>query len=192
MLFKPGRYVKVRHRQSGAAAQASILKAIESELSLLLLADIKLYPGDEVELEIYRHEEALYFCQASVIEAAGNRVNVLQEEPGLCRPQRRRSERIPANLKIEFSLLSNNSAASCHEGLLRDVSRHGALIYVKEPLALGQKILLTLEFDLNRGEKAVATSVQARTIRQHSSSIEADLHFQYSYGLEFEKPLGVT
>jgi len=184
MLLKPGKHVKVRHKQSGDTAEASISDVTERELTLLLSPDLTLYPGDEIELELYQWEDALYLCQAVVKKVSENKVMVLLGKAGLRRLQRRKAERIPANVKAEYALLPKKDPGPFQKGLIQNISRNGVLLSVEEPLEIRSRLYLMFEIPLPRG-KAFTTGISGNVVREHRGPAQTE----HSYGVEFDKPL---
>lgn len=184
MLLKSGKRVKVRHKQSGEYAEVAILNADEQELILLILSDLKLYPGDEIELEFLHCKGAFYILQASVLEVNENKVYVLLEQAGLCRLQRRKAERTPAKLNAEYHLLPKKDPRPFQEGSIQNISQNGMLLSVKEPLELGSELFLTFEVPGGRG-KACTTGIKGKVVREHRGPTQKE----HNYGVEFERPI---
>lgn len=154
------------------------------ELALSLSPYLQLFPGDEIELELRRWENAFCVLQGIVIEVNDNKIYILPEQAGLRRPQRRKSERVPVELKAEYLLLPKNEFETYREGLIQDISRHGALLTVEEPLALNHQIFLVFEVPTGKG-RSYATGVSGKVVRTHRSAVEEE----HSYGVEFDSPL---
>jgi len=192
MFLKPGRRLRVKHSRSGDSAEASILSAAEKEIILQLSPGLNLYPGDEIELELRRWGDALCILQASVLEVSENKVYVLQEQTGLRRPQRRRSDRIPANIWTEYLLLPKKDFDNYREGLIQNISRHGVLLTVQEPLNLHSRLFLVFEAPSGRGA-AYTTGLKGRVVREHRAPGKGDSSYGvYSYGVEFDRPLTLS
>ena len=184
MPFQPGRRVTVKQYQSGSSAEAFILDVTEKEFALRLSAGLDLSPGDEIELELYQWEDALYLCQAVVKKVSENKVMVLLGKAGLRRLQRRKAERIPANVKAEYALLPKKDPGPFQKGLIQNISRNGVLLSVEEPLEIRSRLYLMFEIPLPRG-KAFTTGISGNVVREHRGPAQTE----HSYGVEFDKPL---
>ena len=196
MLLRPGNHVIIIDKKNKASFEASILSVVERGFSLVLLSEMRLYPGDEIELEVPQREDALYVLQAKVLKAGENQEYTLQELDGTQRRQRRKSRRIPVNHRAECILLSDNKYDNDFlEGKIMNISRGGALLTVKNPLQMMSELQIIFEISLNK-ERAVSTGMKGKVVREHvppldSAREENVRQWEYSYGVEFEKPFAV-
>jgi c-di-GMP-binding flagellar brake protein YcgR len=188
MILKSGNRVKVIDRKKNVSGDATILSAGEREFSLTMLSNLELNPGDEIELEASKREDALYIIRASVLGTGKDGSYNLKQLGEEQRWQRRKSERIPVNYRAEYILLDKICVNSFQEARILNISRGGALLEVKTPLQLMSELQLFFEIPLNRGEE-VSTGMKGKVVREHLPAEGADLgEWQYSYGIEFEEP----
>lgn len=190
MLIKPGNQIKIKVLKNKSEGEASIVSSGNSGSCLVIVSELSLSPGDEVELEVPQREEALCIIRASVVEAGPDREYTVQLQGEPQHLQRRRSERIPANHRAEYILLSNKDKHDFHEGLILNISRNGALLAVKEPLQLSNELFLIFDIKLHTlpGERVVPTGIGGKVVREHFPLEEGSGEWGYNYGVEFEKP----
>ena len=184
MILKSGNRVKVIDRKKNASGDATILSAGEREFSLTMLSNLELNPGDEIELEASKREDALYIIASVLVPQRWFQTS----STGRRALERRKSERIPVNYRAEYILLDKICVNSFQEARILNISRGGALLEVKTPLQLMSELQLFFEIPLNRGEE-VSTGMKGKVVREHLPAEGADLgEWQYSYGIEFEVP----
>ncbi len=179
MILKSHEQIKVKHKQSGRNAEASIINTDGKEFSLLLLSALELFPGDEIELEFFWWDNTSYIVQANVIETDANMVHVLQDRENLCRMQRRKFQRILSNAKVEFVLLPEKDPQTLQEGYIQDISRNGLRLSVKKPLEIGSKLYLMFE-DAPCNETNFTVAVNGKVVRKEGKKC---------YGIKFDSPL---
>jgi hypothetical protein len=186
MLLTPGNRVKIIDRKKNVSGDADILNAGEREISLVLLSDLGLNPGDEIELETPQREDALYIIRASVLEACKGGTYNLKRLGEKQRWQRRKFERFPVNYRAGYILLFEKvDFDSFKEGMILNISRGGVLLMVKTPLQLMSELQLFFEIPLNR-ERGISTSMKGKVVREHLPAAGGE--WQYGYGVEFEEP----
>lgn len=184
MLLKPGNQVKIINRKKNASGDALVLNADEMEFSLVLLSDLSLSPGDEIELEAPQREDALYIIRACVLEERIDGSYNLKQLGEVQRWQRRKSERIPVNYRAEYILLFEKTFK---EGKILNISRGGVLLSVKNPIQMMCELQLFFEIPLNLGNK-ISTGMKGKVVREHFPAAGGGEEWQYSYGVEFEEP----
>jgi len=191
LLIKPGNQVKIIDKKNKASGMASVLRVSEREISLVLLSALRLNPGDMVELEAPRWEDALYVFPASVLEIGENQECTLLKLGEAKRLQRRSSERLPADHSAEFILISEKKPERIfREAYILNISKTGALLTVEEPLDPKSELLLMFELILHTitKDRVVPTAVKGKVVREYSIPPEGSRWRRYSYGVEFEKP----
>ena len=189
--LKPGLRIKIRDLKTGSVVEATVLSLHdEKNIVQVLLPSfplLKFSPGDRVEFEFPQREDALYIFQTYVLEVS-HKECVLQRLGEPKRMQRRKSLRIPANRKAEYLLRTKKKGKKdFYEGLILDISGHGALLAVKEPLSLGSELFLLFKITLP-GNKIVPTGMGGKIVREHISLAKNNGEWGYSYGIEFDKP----
>ncbi len=169
----------VRQRTSGIAI---IVEGSETDLTLELLSEMELSWGDELKLEIVQQQDALYIIDVCVRNTGPLMRCKLDVQGEPHRLQRRCSQRIPTRLQAQYILLEKETAY--RQGLIMDISKNGALLYVEEPLDLFEKLMLFIEIFTGKGD-ALTTGLSGKIIREHAGKKSC----VYSYGIEFDKSL---
>lgn len=185
LLIQPGKQVRIRDRKRKGQAEASVQGIDEKKLHLSLLSERYFHPGEVVEVEVPQREDAAYLIQARVLEGHANQQYILLELAEPVRIQRRRAERMPARLSVEYQLLPKKGRDFYPRGLIVDISTVGALLAVEKPLQVGDELMII--FEVSR--KGFSTGLSARVVREARLPSGYEEKLQYSYGVEFKTPL---
>ncbi len=184
--LKPGQRVKVRHIKQGITGAAVLVKAEKNELILELESGLALQWGDELELEVVQEQDALYVIDARVQETGPGNTYTLKAPGEPYRLQRRRYKRIPTRLQAQYFL--HRQEKEYRQGMILDISRGGALLFVEQPLDLLSELMLFFEFFSGEEGVALTTEMKGKVIREHVSPPGSAYSSAYSYGVEFDKP----
>lgn len=188
LLLAPERIVKITPEKTKASRKASITRVEEKELTLTLESPLKLYPGEEVALEIPQEEDALYIIKGRVLKAPGEKELTLGELSEPTRIQRRKSQRIPSKLKVKYSFsLDKKYQNNYKKGICLNVSRQGVLLATREKLPLEYELILLLEVSL-KGQEIYSIKVRGKLIREELNLPRITGKFKYGYGVELIDP----
>ena len=176
----------MRHIRQGTAGEAILLEGEKNELILELDSDLALQQGDELDLEIVQEEDALYIMDARVLDTRPGNTYVLKLLGEPSRLQRRRHKRIPTRLQAQYLLHSQNT--QYRQGLILDISRGGALLFVEQPLQMLSELVLSFEFFTGEEGDALTTEMSGKVIREHRCPPDSTYRSAYNYGVEFDKP----
>ncbi len=174
-----------------ANIEATILEVRTLKTLLVSLCWPGLNPGDKIELEIPQRGRGVCVSQALVMESGENSRYILKliGKPQLL--QRRRSRRITVHHKAEYVLLRTKKISrDFHEGLLLNISRDGALLASKEPLAINNELFLIFEVNLDTlpEDKVIPTGIGGKVVRKNDTLVRNAEKWGYSYGVAFDKP----
>ena len=181
--LKAGQRVNVWHVQKDIPLEATLLEAGENEWAVTLEGRVDVRPGDTLKLEYARPGDALYVFEACLLEVGAGQVCTLEMLGVPCRLQRRESRRLPVVLTAQYLLLENKRELL--QGLIRDMSRDGALLCVESRLKPGSGLFLIFEVSSGRG--MLTTGICGKVVREHPGLDVWD----YSYGVAFHKPLAL-